>query len=345
MNYQVMEKDIYTLTDGRKIKEFTLKNKNGLIVKVLNFGGIISQLWVPDKHGNKKDIVLGFDNFESYLENPPYFGAIIGRVANRISGASFMVEGKKYNINTKFEHYALHGGIEGFDKKLWEAKPYAVEGEQGVELNYLSPDGEEGFPGNLKTRVVYRLTDYNELIIEYFAETDKPTHVNLTNHSYFNMSDEEKIYNHKLWIPAEKMLETDKNIIPTGKLADVKGTPYDFTKLHAIGDRIHETHVGYDHCYVFDKPENEMSPAAKVEEPVSGRIMEVYTTYPSMQLYTGNYLNNIKGKEGKKYPNHGAFCLETQLLPDAANRKEFSTTLLMPGDIYSHTTVFKFNSK
>ncbi len=337
-----MEREIYTLSDGQKVKEIILENKNGIKVTILNYGGIIKNLWVPDRNGKLKDIVLGFDDFEPYLENPPYFGAIIGRVANRISGAKFVIDGKEYKINTKFENYALHGGIIGFDKKIWDAKPYVIDGEQGVELNYLSPDGEEGFPGNLKTRVIYRLTDYNELIIEYFAETDKPTHVNLTNHSYFNMSDDDKVYGHRLWIPAEKVTETDENIIPTGKFVTVKGTPLDFTEMHAIGDRIHEIKVGYDHCYVFDKPDNEMAPAAKVVEPESGRTMEVYTTCPSVQLYTGNYLDNIEGKGGKKYPNHGAFCLETQLLPDAANRPEFPSTLLLPDDIYSHTTVFKF---
>ncbi len=337
-----MEKEIYVMPDGKKVKEFTLKNKNGIEVTVLNYGGIIKNLIVPDKNGVKKDMVSGFDDFESYLENPPYFGAVIGRVANRISGAKFTIDGKTYKINTKFDKFALHGGIEGFDKKVWDAEPYAIDGEQGVELNYLSPDGEEGFPGNLKTRVIYRLTDYNELIIEYFAETDKPTHVNLTNHSYFNFSEKEKIYDHQLLINAGKIIETDENILPTGKYLDIKGTPFDFTTMHAIGDRIKETGVGYDHCYVFDKPDNEMSFAAKVVEPGSGRMMEVYTTYPSVQLYTGNYLENIKGKGGKEYPNHGAFCLETQLLPDAANRPEFPSTLLTPGDIYSHTTVFRF---
>ena len=337
-----MEKEVYTMPDGKKVKEFTLKNKNGIEVTILNWGGIIKNLLVPDKNGNLKDIVLGFDDFESYLENPPYFGAVIGRVANRISGAKFTIDGKEYKINTKFEHYALHGGNTGFDKKVWDSEPYSIDGEQGVELSYLSPDGEEGFPGNLKTRVIYRLTDNNELIIEYFAETDKPTHVNFTNHSYFNMGDDKKVYGHKLWIPAEKIIESDENIIPTGKYIDVKGTPFDFTELHAIGDKINEIEVGYDHCYVFDKPDNEMAPAAKVTEPLSGRTMEVYTTCPSVQLYTGNYLDNIKGKGGEEYPNHGAFCIETQLLPDAANRPEFPSTLLVPGDIYSHTTVFKF---
>ncbi len=337
-----MEKEIYTMPDGKKIKEFTLKNKNGIEVKILNWGGIIQSLIIPDRYGNFKDVVLGFDDFEKYIENPPYFGAIIGRVANRISGAKFVIDGKEYKINTKFEHYALHGGNVGFDKKVWDSVTFNITGEQGVELTYLSPDGEEGFPGNLKTKVIYRLTDDNELIIEYFAETDKKTHVNLTNHSYFNLSDDDKVYNHKLWIDAGKIIESDENIIPTGKFINVKGTPFDFTQFHTIGERINDIEVGYDHCYVFDKPDNEMSFAAKVVEPESGRTMEVYTTCPSVQLYTGNYLENIKGKGGKEYPNHGAFCLETQLLPDAANRPEFPSTLLEPDDIYSHVTVFKF---
>jgi aldose 1-epimerase len=337
-----MEKDIHTLSTGETVKEITLKNKNGIIIKILNYGGIIKNLYIPDRNGNLGDIVLGFDNFEPYIENPPYFSAIIGRVANRISNGKFIIDGKEYKINTPFKDYSLHGGIKGFDKKIWKVETYKIDGEEGVELNYLSPDGEEGFPGNLKTRVIYRLNDNNEFITEYFAETDKATHVNLTNHAYFNLSGKENIYDHELLIKADKITETDERILPTGKFVNIKSTPYDFTKMHAIGKMIDKTENGYDDCYVFDKPDNEMAPVAKVYDPNSERIMEVYTTYPSLQLYTGNFLNNIKGKKGKQYANHSALCLETQLLPDAANRPEFPTTLLKPGDIYSHATVLRF---
>ena len=337
-----MEQDIYTLSNGKKIKEFTLSNSHGVIIKILNYGGIITSMEIPDKDGISGDILLGYDTFEPFIDNPPYFGAIIGRVTNRISGSKFNINGKTIHINSKFKDYTLHGGITGFDKKVWESNPYKIDGESGVELNYLSPDGEEGFPGNLKARIIYRLTDNNEFYTEYFATTDKPTHVNMTNHSYFNLSGKNDIYDQRVLILADKITETDGNILPTGKLIDVKNTPYDFTKMHPIGDRIKETEVGYDHCYVFDKPENNMAPAAKVYDPNSGRVMEVFTSYPSIQFYTGNYLEGIIGKGGKVYQNHAAFCLETQNLPDACNKPEFPSTLLNPGDLYSHVTVLRF---
>ncbi len=337
-----MEKVIYTMHDGTEIKEFTLKNKNGIVIKIVNYGGIITSIETPDKDGKSDDILLGFDDFESYIENPPYFGAIIGRVTNRISGSKFVIDGTEYKINSPFKNYTLHGGIKGFDKKVWDAKPYKIDGESGVELNYLSPDGEEGFPGNLKTRIIYRLNDQNEFYTEYFATTDKPTHVNLTNHAYFNLSSKENIYDQQVLIVADKITETNSDILPTGKLIDVKDTPYDFTKMHAIGDRINKTEVGYDHCYVFDKAENNLAPAAKVYDPNSGRVMEVFTSYPSIQFYTGNYLEGIKGKKGRAYQNHAAFCLETQNLPDACNQPEFPSTLLTPDDIYSQVTVLRF---
>ena len=337
-----MEKVIYTLPDGIKIKEFTLQNLNGVTVKILNYGGIITSIQVPDRNGNTTDILLGFDSFEPYIKNPPYFGAIIGRVTNRISGSKFKIDGKTYHINSKFKDYTLHGGITGFDKKIWNSKPYKIDGESGVELSYLSPDGEEGFPGNLKTRIIYRLTDQNEFYTEYFATTDRTTHVNLTNHAYFNLSGKETIYNHEALILADKITETDHNILSTGELIEVEDTPFDFRKMHAIGDRINETDVGYDHCYVFDKAINNLAPAAKVYEPNSGRILEVFTTYPSIQFYTGNYLEGTIGKKGRVYQNHEAFCLETQNLPDACNRPEFPSTILTPDDIYLHVTIMRF---
>jgi len=337
-----MEKEIFIMPDGTKIKEFTLRNKHGIIIKILNFGGIITSLMIPDKNGITDDIVLGYDHFEPYIMNPPYFGSIIGRVANRICNSSFTIDGETFNINSSFKGYALHGGIEGFDKKVWESKLYKIDGEQGVELNYFSPDGEEGFPGNLNVRVIYRLNDNNEFFTEYFATTDKATHVNLTNHSYFNFSGKNTIHDHELLILSDRIIETDNNYLPTGKYINIKGSPFDFIKMHAIGDRIDETDVGYDHTYVFNKPDNELSPAAKIYDPNSERVMEVFTTYPSMQLYTANYIEDIKGKDGKTYKNHEALCLETQMLPDAANHSEFPTSLLSPDDFYSHVTVLRF---
>ncbi len=337
-----MEKQVLTLPDGTTIKEFTLQNNRGVVIKILNLGGIITSIVTPDKEGIPGDIVLGYDTTEPYLENPAYFGAVIGRVTNRLSKAGFIIDNKKYKISSKFKNYALHGGINGFDKKVWDASPYKTTDEQGVELTCVSVDGEEGFPGNLKVRVIYRLTDENELITEYFATTDKPTHVNLTNHAYFNLSGKAQVLDQRVLILSDKILATDQNILPDGEYLPVANTAFDFRKMHAIGDRINETEVGYDHCYVFDKPANEMAPVAKAYDPNSGRVMEIYTTYPTLQFYTGNYLDGITGKNQQAYRNHGAFCMETQLFPDAANRPEFPTTLLLPGDFYSHVTVIRF---
>ncbi len=337
-----MEKQVFICADGTPIKEFTLQNNRGVIIKILNLGGIITSIITPDKEGIPSDIVLGYDSAEPYLENPAYFGAIIGRVTNRISHAGFKIDDKEYKITSNFKNYTLHGGIKGFDKKVWDAKPYKTTDEQGVELTCLSADGEEGFPGNLKVRVIYRLTDENEFITEYFAVTDKPTHVNLTNHAYFNLSGKENVFDQRILILSDKILATDQNILPTGQYVSVENTAFDFRTMHAIGDKIGDTEVGYDHCYVFDKPANEMTPVAKAHDPHSGRVMEVYSTYPALQFYTGNYLEGITGKNGQDYRNHGAFCLETQLFPDAANRPEFPSTLLQPGDFYSHVTVLRF---
>ncbi len=337
-----MEKTVLTLNSGQTIKEYTLKNSRGVTITILNLGGIITSINTPDKNGVTHDILLGYDTPELYLENPAYFNAIIGRVTNRISNAEFKIGDKWYRISSHYDTYALHGGISGFNKKIWDVKPYKTDDEQGVELNYLSSDGEEGFPGNLKTRIVYRLTEENEFITEYFATTDRPTHVNLTNHAYFNLSGSAHILNHRVLIVADKILETNENILPTGKLLPVANTAFDFRKMHAIGDYISQTEVGYDHCYVFDKPDGEMAPAAKVYDPDSGRVMEVFTTCPTLQFYTGNYLEGITGKNNKPYKNHGAFCLETQLYPDAANRPDFPSTLLLPTDFYSQATIFRF---
>ncbi len=337
-----MEKKLLTLSDGKVVNEYTLQNNRGITIKLLNLGGIITSIVTPDKDGIPGDIVLGYETIEPYLENPAYFGAIIGRVTNRISRAGFKIDGTEYKIPTPFEKYALHGGIKGFDKKVWNAKPYKTSDEQGVELTCLSHDGEEGFPGNLEVRVIYRLTSENEFITEYFATTDKPTHVNLTNHAYFNLSGKEKVLDQRVLILSDKILATDQNILPTGQYVSVENSAFDFRKMHAIGDHIGDTEVGYDHCYVFDKPANEMAPVAKAYDPNSGRVMEVYTTYPTLQFYTGNYLKGITGKKQQSYQNHGAFCMETQLYPDAANRPEFPSTLLLPGDFYSHVTVMRF---
>jgi len=337
-----MEKTKYTLSDGTAIKEITLQNSKGVTVKILNLGGIITSIITPDNDGVPGDILLGYDTMEPYLKNPAYFNAIIGRVTNRISQAGFSIDGKEHKISSKFEHYALHGGITGFNKKIWNAKPYKVDGEQGVELNYISPDGEEGFPGNLTVRVIYRLTEKNELITEHFATTDKPTHINLTNHAYFNLSGKEQVLDHRVLILSNNILETDENILPTGQYIPVENTIFDFRKMHAIGDSISQTKVGYDHCYIFDKPADELAPAAKVYDPNSNRVLEVFTTCPTLQFYTGNYLKGIIGKNEKRYKNHGAFCLETQLFPDAANRPEFPSTLLTPDDFYSQVTIWRF---
>ncbi len=329
-----------------KVLKFTVSNKNGLKISFINYGAIITSIITPDKNENFDDIVLGFDNFENYLENPPYFGAVIGRVANRISNGRFSLNGKNIEVTQNGNGYQLHGGLKGFDKKFWEAEPFETENLQGIKFSYLSKDGEEGYPGNLYVAVTYILTEDNELIIEYEAETDNDTVINLTNHTYFNLKGEGKgnVYNHLLRINSDKYLPlTEETLVPTGEVADVINTPYDFRTAETIGKRINTIPPGYDISYILN--ENLKTPFAEVFEPETGRFWEAFTDQPCVQLYTGNYLGGIVGKNNHIYKNHDAFCLETQGYPDAPNHREFPSIVLKNGEKYHKTTKFKFGVK
>lgn len=334
--------------EGQDVQLFTLKNKNRIEVGIINYGGIVTSIITPDKEGNMGDIVLGFDNFEGYLTEHPFFGALVGRYANRIGGAAFTLNGVEYNLAKNdggINH--LHGGIKGFDKVVWEAEEIESEEGAALKLTYLSKDGEEGYPGNLAVAVTYTLTADDELNIDYQAETDKATPVNLTNHSYFNLAAGKNVnvLEHVLEIAADTYNVVDSLLIPTGELRPVKGTGMDFTSPNEIGEKIEQV-GGYDHNYILDKTTEDLEFAARVLEPESGRMLEVFTTKPGIQLYTGNWLNGtITGKGGVVYKKHFGFCLETQFFPDSPNKPEFPSTILNPGEKYHHVTVYKFGVK
>ena len=333
-------------TDGKKVSLYTLTNKNGVQVKITNYGGIVTSWITPDKNGAKSDIVLGFDSLQGYLSKPPYFGAIIGRYGNRIGKAQFKLDGNTYKLAANNGINSLHGGEKGFDKVVWDATPSSDN--TSLTLNYLSKDGEEGFPGNLKVTVTYTLTDDDELLIQYDAETDKATPVNLTNHSYFNLTGDvnNTILNHTAWIDADKFTPVDNTLIPTGELKPVKGTPFDFTTPHRIGERIESVPGaapgGYDHNFVLNNQGNSLKLVAYVTDSVSGRKLEVFTTEPGLQFYTGNFLNgSIISRDGKAINKNSAFCLETQHYPDSPNKPDFPSVILKPEDKYHTETKYK----
>jgi aldose 1-epimerase len=338
-------KKYYGILPGkREIQSYTLKNNRGMEVEIINYGAIITSLRVPDRHGEPGDVVLGFDHLEGYLGDHPYFGAMVGRVCNRIGNARFEIDGILYPLTANEGKNQLHGGKRGFDKRIWTAVPVTLEDEVCLTLGYQSMDGEEGFPGNLMVEVDYSLNDRNELGIRCRAKTDKPTHVNLTNHSYFNMNNcRGTILEHQLFIDAERVTELDGESIPTGNILPVDGTPYDFRKVHAIGKEINRVDPGYDINYVLSEEPRELERVASVYDPASGRVMEVLTTLPGVQLYTSNYLQGITGKEGIQYGKHSAVCLETQYFPDSPNHPAFPSTLLRPEEEFSSVTVYRFS--
>jgi aldose 1-epimerase len=331
--------------EGKEISLYTLSNDTKMTVKVITYGGIITSIEVPDRHGKTDDVVLGFNSLEEYLQGHPFFGVLVGRYGNRIARGRFELDGKTYNLAQNDGVNHLHGGLIGFDKVVWDAKPFERDREVGVELRYLSKDGEEGYPGNLSIRVKYTLNNENTLAIEYEATTDKPTVVNLTNHSYFNLSGEGSgnILGHELTLDADFFTAVDEGLIPTGELRSVKNSAMDFTTPHSIGSRFEEVKGGYDHNYVLNKSLGELALIAKVAEPESGRTMEVWSIEPGIQLYTGNNLDgSLVGKSGKAYGPQSGFCLETQHYPDSPNHPEFPTTRLNPGETYRTTTIYKF---
>lgn len=335
------------------MKLFNMVNKNGLEVTVSDFGGVITSLKTKDRSGKLEDIVQGYENIEDYKDNPPHLGALIGRFGNRIAGGKFELNGQIYELAVNQAPNHLHGGNVGFDKVLWNAKMVDVDGVKALELSYLSKDGEEGYPGNLNVVARYMLTDNDELRIDYEATTDKDTVLNLTNHSYFNLKGHDKgsILDHELKINADSFTATDANMIPTGELVNIAGTPLDFQTFHPIGERIDADYEplrlgsGYDHNYVINSSkEGELTLAAEVYEKESGRVMEVLTTEPGVQLYTANFLEvDGAGKGGASYSPRSSFCLETQHFPDSPNRPEFPSTVLRKGEVYKQTTIYKFS--
>lgn len=340
-----------TLPDGSLAYLFTLRNQGGMQVNITNYGGYIVSWTAADRKGKQENITLGVPTFADYLKGTPAFGPIIGRYGNRIAKGKFSLDGKQYSLYVNKSGHHLHGGKVGFDKKLWIAKPLSTK-EPAVELSYISIDGEEGYPGRLSVKVVYTLQKDNALRIDYTATTDAPTVVNLTNHAYFNLSGmKEDILNHQLSIQADHYLLTDQSQIPTGERRKVAGTPFDFTKPTAIGSHINDTTdaqirygFGYDHCFVFSDSTSKLKLGATLYEAQSGRLLEMYTTEPSVQLYTGNHLNgSLKGKEGVAYKRHFGVCLETQHFPDAPNHAYFPSTTLRPGETFRSTTIYKFS--
>jgi aldose 1-epimerase len=320
----------------------------------MNYGGIILSIRVPDRKGQLADIVLGHETLEGYIPNPPFLGAVVGRYANRIANGTFTLDGKKYELPKNDGPNTLHGGLKGFDKVTWDGEP--LKGKTGVAFSYLSKDGEEGFPGNLKVKVTYTLTDSNELVIDYEAKTDKATPVNLSQHSYFNLAGEGSgdILIHEVMLNADRFTPVDKNLIPTGELRPVKGTPFDFTAPTKIGARIDDSYEqlvlgrGYDHNWVLNRKSNDkgLVLAARVYEPTSGRVLEVSTDQPGVQFYTGNFLDGtVTGKQGHVYKHRYGFCLETQHYPDSPNHPDFPSTILETGETFRSQTVFKFSAK
>ncbi|MFC1783959.1 aldose epimerase family protein [Planctomycetota bacterium] len=347
-----VKKVIFGVTpEGAEVELYSLVNAQGLEARIMTYGAILVSLETPDRNGALKDITLGYDTLDEYIKNNPYFGATIGRYGNRIGKGKFTLEGAEYALAANDGENHLHGGLKGFDKVVWDAE--VVKSQEGptVKFSYLSEDGEEGYPGNFQCTVIYTLTNKNELKISYEAETDKTTVVNLTHHSYFNLTGagQRDILEHELMLNADRFTPVDEGLIPMGELRTVKGTPMDFTTATAIGARINDEYEqlklgqGYDHNWVLNKTQGELSLAARVYEPSSGRVMEIYTTEPGIQFYSGNFLDGSNvGKGGRTYQHRYGFCLETQHFPDSPNQPDFPSVTLRPGEKYTHLTVHKF---
>lgn len=346
------------LPDGRETHLYTLKNARGFGADITDFGGIVVSLYVPDKAGKLADVSLGFDNAAQYLKESPYFGALIGRYGNRIAHGKFTLNGKTYSLPLNDKpgdiQCSLHGGNLGFDKVLWQGKPTTIDGNPALVLTYVAKDGEMGYPGNLTAEVTYCVTDKNELRIDYKATTDQATPVNLTNHTYFNLHGEGNgtILDHVLMMAASKTTPVNAGLIPTGEIVPVAGTPLDFTQPHAIGERIDQPNEqlkfggGYDHNWVLDNQSGKLALVATLHEPQSGRFMEILTTEPGLQFYSGNFLDGTKtGRSGKKYEYRSGLCLETQHYPDSPNHPNFPSTILEPGKTLKSTTIYRFSTK
>ncbi len=336
------------LRDGRRADLYTLTNTTGMIAKITNYGAILTELHTPDKSGRIEDVVLGFDNLGAYQKGHPFFGATVGRYANRIAKGKFTLDGKQYTLVVNNGPNHLHGGMVGFDKALWEAKTVRRSDGPAVQFHYISKDGEEGYPGSLDVSVTYTLTNQNALRIDYAATTEKPTVCNLTNHTYFNLAGQGDVGKHLVQLNCDRFVPVDDTLIPTGELQAVNGTVMDFTTMHAIGDHIDEVGkdpTGYDHAYVINGGGKKLTLAARVTEPTSGRTMEAYTTEPGVQFYTGNFLDGtLTGIGGKVYQKHSGFCLEAGKFPDTPNQPKFPTAELRPGQTYRQRTEYRFSA-
>jgi aldose 1-epimerase len=337
-------------SDGAPVDLYTLRNAAGVEARICNYGGIIVSLKAPDRAGTLGDVTLGYDHFDRYLANKPFFGTLVGRFANRIAKGKFTLDGVTYSLPANDGPNSLHGGLKGFDKVLWRVGRTAAEPEPTLELNYLSRDGEEGYPGNLNVKAVYSLSADNTLRLDFTAATDKSTIVNLTQHAYFNLAGRGDILGHHLWIDADRFTPVDRELIPTGELPPVAGTPFDFRQPTAIGARIEQPDEqlkrgnGYDHNFVLNHPMGRLDVVARVSEAVTGRVLEVLTTEPGVQLYTGNFLDGtICGKGGRLYERRAGFCLEAQHFPDSPNQPRFPSVVLRPGAVYRNTIAFRFS--
>jgi aldose 1-epimerase len=341
-----------TAPDGAPVWLYTLRNKQGMEALILNYGGIIQSLQVPDRNGKIGDVVLGYDSLGGYLTNSPYFGAMIGRYGNRIARGHFTLDGVTYTLATNNYPNSLHGGVKGFDKVIWQAQPGTSSAGQTLELSYVSHDGEEGYPGTLTVKAVYTLTDDNSIRLDYTATTDKDTVVNLTQHSYFNLAEQGDILSHVVYLNADAFTPVDSTLITTGELKPVEGTPFDFRTPTAIGARIGQDDEqlkfgkGYDHNWVVNHPAGELGLDARVTEPASGRVLEVWSTEPGLQFYSGNFLDGtITGKGGHVYQFRNGFAMEPQHYPDSPNHDNFPSVVLHPGDTYHNTIIYKFLAK
>jgi aldose 1-epimerase len=344
-------KTLFGQSDGEPVERYTLTHANGLVARLMTYGACLTELHVPDRSGDFSDVVLGFDSLAPYLQDHPYFGVTIGRVANRIANGRFALDGNEYTLGTNDGRNHHHGGSRGFDRRIWQAKEAAGDGGPALRFGYFSPDGEEGYPGNVSVAVTYTLTDRDELRVDYEATTDKPTPINLTHHSYFNLAGAGSgtILGHELQLLADYYTPVDDTGIPTGEIAPVKGTAMDFTEPTRIGSRIDELPVdpgGYDHNYCLNDQTGSIALAARVRDPESGRAMEILTTEPGIQLYTGHRIDGtLTGKNGAVYRRHAGLCLETQHYPDSIHHDGFPSSVLNPGETYTHTTLHRFSSR
>ncbi len=340
-----LTKKIYGKTDGQQVYSYTIRNSDNITVELITYGGTITHLWVPDAKGKLADVVTGYDSLAEYAAGRNYFGALVGRCTNRISQSNFTLDGKKHQLANNAGSDHLHGGVVGFNKKVWQAKDFIFADSAGVVLTLTSPDGDEGYPGNLQVQVTYTLTNRNELKIDYAATTDSPTVINLTHHSYFNMDGHNSgsMLAHKLQINGDAYLPIDQALVPTGEIKPVEGTPMDFRHPHVIGERIAKVPGGYDHTWVLkNKHDSALQLAARLWGPQSGRLLEVYTDQPGIQFYAGNTLDNDQGKQGTVYAQHDALCLETQHFPDSPNHPDFPSVVLKPGEKFVSQTVYRF---